>query len=70
MRPNGQAIRAFRLARNVSIRQMEAQTGLNRGYLSRLERGRIRDTSAEKVQRVATVLDISPDLLELKEKTP
>ncbi|MFD7884034.1 helix-turn-helix domain-containing protein [Streptomyces bauhiniae] len=70
MRPNGQAIRAFRLARNVSIRQMEAQTGLNRGYLSRLERGRIRDTSVEKVQRVATVLDISPDLLESKEKTP
>ncbi|MEU9921930.1 helix-turn-helix transcriptional regulator [Streptomyces griseoluteus] len=70
MRPNGQAIRAFRLARNVSIRQMEAQTGLNRGYLSRLERGRIRDTSVDKVQRVATVLDISPDLLELKEKTP
>lgn len=49
---------------------MEAQTGLNRGYLSRLERGRIRDTSVDKVQRVATVLDISPDLLELKEKTP
>ncbi|MFB7776865.1 helix-turn-helix domain-containing protein [Streptomyces bauhiniae] len=63
-------MRALRLARNVSIRQMEAQTGLNRGYLSRLERGRIRDTSVEKVQRVATVLDISPDLLELKEKTP
>ncbi|MGW0566137.1 helix-turn-helix domain-containing protein [Streptomyces tauricus] len=68
MRPNGQAIRAFRIARRVSIRQMEEQTGLNRGWLSRLERGEIRTTAESRVRQVATVLDIDPDLLELKEK--
>ncbi|MFE0727892.1 helix-turn-helix domain-containing protein [Streptomyces antibioticus] len=70
MRPNGQAIRAVRVARNLSIRQVEKLTGLNRGYLSRLERGQIKTAADDRIQRVATALDISPDLLELKEKTP
>ncbi|MFE6284405.1 helix-turn-helix domain-containing protein [Streptomyces sp. NPDC057877] len=70
MRPHGQAVRAWRLARNLSIRQVEQQTGLNRGWLSRLERGQIRTTADERIQRVATVLDITPDLLELKETKP
>ncbi|MFJ8054901.1 helix-turn-helix domain-containing protein [Streptomyces sp. NPDC096142] len=70
MRPHGQAIRAWRLARKLSIRQVEDLTGLNRGYLSRLERGQIRTTAEARIQRVATALDVTPDLLELKEKTP
>ncbi|MCG7204010.1 helix-turn-helix domain-containing protein [Streptomyces arenae] len=49
---------------------METLTGLNRGWLSRLERGQIRTTSEDKLQRVATALDTSPDLLTFKEKTP
>lgn len=47
---------------------MEELTGMNRGYLSRLERGQIRTTAESRIRRVATALDISPDLLELKEK--
>ncbi len=47
---------------------MEEQTGLNRGWLSRLERGAIRTTAESKVRQIATVLDTDPDLLELKEK--
>lgn len=47
---------------------MEKQTGLSRGWLSRVERGLIRTTADERIQRVATVLKITPDLLELKEK--
>lgn len=47
---------------------MEEQTGLDRGWLSRIERGQIRTTAESKVRQVATVLDIDPDLLELKEK--
>ncbi|MGW1267591.1 helix-turn-helix domain-containing protein [Streptomyces sp. NPDC002491] len=70
MRPNGQAIRAFRIARNLSLRQVEEQTGLNRGWLSRLERGQIQTTADDKVQQVATLLDISPDLLKAKENKP
>lgn len=47
---------------------MEKRTGLSRSWLSRVERGLIRTTADERIQRVATVLDISPDLLKLKEK--
>jgi len=49
---------------------VEALTGINRGYLSRLERGQIRTTAESIIQRVATALEVAPDLLELKEKTP
>ncbi|MET9729622.1 helix-turn-helix transcriptional regulator [Streptomyces sp. NPDC006458] len=69
MRPHGQAIRAFRIARNLSIRQVEELTGLNRGWLSRLERGQIRTTAEARVQKVATVLDTPLDLL-IFEETP
>lgn len=41
---------------------------MNRGYLSRLERGQIRTTAESRIQRVATALEVTPDLLELKEK--
>ncbi|MFJ5638708.1 helix-turn-helix domain-containing protein [Streptomyces sp. NPDC093223] len=70
MRPDGQAIRAWRKARKLSIRQVEALTGLNRGWLSRIECGRIQSTSEDKLHRVATALDTSPDLLIFEEKTP
>jgi transcriptional regulator with XRE-family HTH domain len=61
-------MRAIRKARNVSLRALEEKTGLNRGYLSRLERGEIEEAAEHKVRQVATALDIPPDLLELKEK--
>jgi len=47
---------------------VETLTGMNRGYLSRLERGQIRTTAESRIERVATALKVTPDLLELKEK--
>ena len=56
MRPNGDAIRALRRARNLSLRALATQTGRNRGYLSRLERGLIRESGA--VSAIAEALDV------------
>ncbi|MFE0137667.1 helix-turn-helix domain-containing protein [Streptomyces sp. NPDC059037] len=69
MRPKGQAIRAIRSAQNVSIRGLEAATGLNRGYLSRLERGRIREAGEQQVRRVALALGVTHDAITHKEES-
>ncbi|NUV31993.1 helix-turn-helix transcriptional regulator [Streptomyces odorifer] len=58
MRPNGPAIRAIRKAQNLSLRGLQQQTGLNRGYLSRMERGLIRQPADDQVRKVADVLAV------------
>ncbi|MFB7647204.1 helix-turn-helix domain-containing protein [Streptomyces sp. NPDC056084] len=69
MRPNGTAIRAIRRAQKMSLRAMQTTTGLNRGYLSRLERGLIRESDDEPVLKVASALNVSPDAITHKETT-
>jgi transcriptional regulator with XRE-family HTH domain len=58
MRPHGPAIRAIREARGQGIRQLSATTGLDRGYLSRVETGEA-GASEETIQRIAKGLDVS-----------
>lgn len=53
----------------MSIRELQAKTGLNRGYLSRLEREQIRDTGDEQVRKVATALQVPQDLITHEEMT-
>ncbi|WP_326729030.1 helix-turn-helix transcriptional regulator [Streptomyces phaeochromogenes] len=67
MKPDGPTIRAIRKARNVSLRGLEERTGLSRGYLSRLERGEIADAGEDKVQRVATELNVDLPLITFEE---
>lgn len=58
----GTAVRVIRRAQKLGIRELAARTGLDRGYLSRLERGEIaqpRDRAV--IQRIAQVLGISAD---------
>lgn len=69
MRPNGTAIRAIRRAQKTSLRELQQTTGLNRGYLSRLERGRIQQSDATAVQKVATALDVPLEAICHEEKT-
>ncbi|MEV8523233.1 helix-turn-helix transcriptional regulator [Streptomyces sp. NPDC052000] len=69
MRPNGTAIRAIRRAQKMSLRAMQTETGLNRGYLSRLERGLICDSDDGPIQKVATALNVPPDAITHKETT-
>ncbi|MFE9886810.1 helix-turn-helix domain-containing protein [Streptomyces scopuliridis] len=63
MRPNGRAIRAIRQAQNLSLRALQQKTGLNRGYLSRMERGLIRKPADDPVLKVATALNVPPDAI-------
>lgn len=64
-------IRGIRVGRGLSLRELEAETGLNRGYLSRLEQGRIQDVGSEQVRRVAEALQVSEELLtNTEESTP
>jgi len=51
----------------VSLRGLEERTGLSRGYLSRLERGEIADAGEDKVQRVATELNVDLQLITFEE---
>lgn len=44
-------------------------TGLERGYLSRVERGLIQSPSDETVRKVANALKVTPEAITHKEKT-
>jgi transcriptional regulator with XRE-family HTH domain len=71
VKPNGRMIRGIRTGRKLSLRELEAKSGLNRGYLSRLEREQVRDVGSEQVRRVAEVLQVPEDLLiDTEESTP
>ncbi|MGG7610944.1 helix-turn-helix domain-containing protein [Streptomyces sp. ZG43] len=69
MRPNGPAIRAIRKAQNLGLRGLQQQSGLNRGYLSRMERGLIRQPADDQVRKVADVLAV-PIAAITHEETP
>lgn len=62
MKPHGPAIRAIREARQISIRQLAERSGLNRGYLSRLESG-LAGASGETIARIATTLDVPSEAI-------
>ncbi|MFI2184557.1 helix-turn-helix domain-containing protein [Streptomyces sioyaensis] len=69
MTPNGSAIRAIREAQQLSLRTLSDRTGLNRGYLSRLERGFIRDPADERVEAIAQAMRVPTDAITHKETT-
>ncbi|MEU0659555.1 helix-turn-helix domain-containing protein [Streptomyces lavendulocolor] len=60
MKPDGPAIRRVRKAQNMSLRMLQELTGLNRGYLSRMERGHIRTSDDERVRTIANALQVKP----------
>ncbi|MFP3990692.1 helix-turn-helix transcriptional regulator [Streptomyces sp. E11-3] len=61
---NGPAVRAIREAQNLGLRSLAASTGLDRGYLSRLERGLVSKPSPDKVERIAAALRVPPDVID------
>lgn len=63
-------IRGIRRGRKLSLPELEAQTGLNRGYLSRLEREQIRDVGSEQVRKVAEALQVPEELIVEEETAP
>ncbi|MFI6862606.1 helix-turn-helix domain-containing protein [Streptomyces sp. NPDC050421] len=65
--PNGDAIKAIRTAQRLSIRALSLRTGLNRGYLSRLERGLIAHPGETKVAAIAAAMQVSTSAITHKE---
>ena len=65
--PNGEAIRAIREAQKLSIRALSRKTGLDRGYLSRLERGHIRHPADSTVEAIAAAMRVSTSAITHKE---
>ncbi|MFD9905598.1 helix-turn-helix domain-containing protein [Streptomyces sp. NPDC059063] len=61
-------IRALREAKSLGLRELARRADLNPGYLSRLERGLIREAGDRQVQRVATALRVPVDVI--TEETP
>lgn len=57
MRANGEAIRDLRLERGIALRDLAQAAGLDRGFLSRVERGQ-RDASEENLALIAGVLGV------------
>lgn len=47
----------------MSLRALQTATGLNRGYLSRMERGLIRQPAENHVRAVAGALDVPPEAI-------
>ncbi|MFB7474012.1 helix-turn-helix domain-containing protein [Kitasatospora sp. NPDC056184] len=57
MTPNGTAIRVIRQACNVSLRQLAARAGLDRSFISRVERGKS-GASETSLRDIAAALDV------------
>lgn len=57
MTPNGTAIKAIRVARDLSIPELAARVGRDRTYLWRVERGEA-GASAETLRRLAEALEV------------
>ncbi|WP_147472821.1 XRE family transcriptional regulator [Streptomyces triticirhizae] len=69
MTPNGTAIRAIRVVRRMSLRELARLTGLDRGHLSRLERG-MAGASEASLHRIALALEAPVDDLLRAEGDP
>ncbi len=54
----GAQIRLLRQARDMSLRQVEAETGISNPYLSQLENGKIKNPSAQTLTKLANCYDI------------
>lgn len=62
MKANGVAIRELRRVKLGGLRELERRTGLDRGFLSRVERGR-RGASLSTLLLIAKALDVEPQAI-------
>lgn len=58
----GKAVNSCRLERKMTLADLEAETGLSKSFLSRIESNG-RDVSMEALSKIATAFGISPALL-------
>jgi transcriptional regulator with XRE-family HTH domain len=62
MKANGTAIKVIRQRTGLSLSDMKAATGLNRGYLSELERG-LKGARRETLEKFAGALSTTLDAI-------
>jgi len=60
----GQLFKRARKARKLSLREVDEQSGVSYGWLSRLERGLTGAPSPTKLTRVARVLGLAPERID------
>lgn len=68
MTPNGTAIRAIRIAQNLSLCELSRRVGMDKAHLSRLERGLV-SAGDHYVDAIATALQVPPTAITHKETT-
>ncbi|MFJ7999052.1 helix-turn-helix domain-containing protein [Streptomyces sp. NPDC096310] len=69
VRPHASAIRFRREALKMSLAKLSALTGVNKGHLSRVERG-LAGLGDTNIRRVATALGVPPAAITHHEETP
>jgi len=62
-------MRRVRNAQKMSLRTLEKLTGLNRGYLSRLERDLIHESADQRVRTIAAALQVKPAAINKEDET-
>ncbi|MFF2009135.1 helix-turn-helix domain-containing protein [Streptomyces sp. NPDC058195] len=63
MRPHGPAFRALRKAHNLSLRSLQDVTGIDRRYLSRLERAEVDAIEADRADALAGALGVPTEAI-------
>ncbi|MFJ3563246.1 helix-turn-helix domain-containing protein [Streptomyces diastaticus] len=63
MRPHGPAFKALRKAQGLSLRTLQDATGLDRRYLSRLERAEVDAIEAERADALAGALGVPTEAI-------
>ncbi|WP_327337369.1 helix-turn-helix domain-containing protein [Streptomyces sp. NBC_01324] len=58
MRPHGPAFKALRQAQHLSLRALQGATGIDRRYLSRLERAEVNAIEADRADALAGALGV------------
>lgn len=67
----GQKLRDKRRSANISQRELATKVGVDYTYISKLENDRLSPPSAETIEKIAEVLNISPEeLLAYAKKIP
>jgi len=62
-------MRRVREAQKMSLRTLQKLTGLNRGYLSRMERDLIHESADQRVRAIAGALQVKPAAITKEEET-
>ncbi|MFS4103850.1 helix-turn-helix domain-containing protein [Streptomyces sp. PD-S100-1] len=68
MRPHGTAIRDIRNGQNLGLRALAERAGIDRGHLSRIERGEVRNPASATLHRIAAALKVPVDAITITEE--